>query len=156
MTIIEPNGYFENGVWINGLNKSMIGKKIIRLEPCHCNPDSPTGGYYDFSMCLIGCFGDDRRDDEGRILKNITDDGKLVMDSLSRVFSEDHVLEAYWNDGNWIAHSDIEKFRDRWIGKVGKIHPANDQFHSRFDDECDDRYIEIECPYCKKISSHGV
>lgn len=156
MTVIEPNGYFENGVWINGLNKSMIGKRIIRLEPCHCNPNNALGGYYDFSFCLIGCFGDDRREIEGSVLKDIVD-GKLILEPSSSIFTEPHTLELWWNDGNWIAHSDIERFRNNWIGKIGKIHPLAKQASLCSDcDEDDLDYIEIECPYCNKISSHKV
>jgi hypothetical protein len=49
------DGYFEKGRWIYGLPPSLIGKKIIRVEPCKCK-GSYGMGYLDYSYCLYGKY----------------------------------------------------------------------------------------------------
>ena len=95
---ITEKGYFIQGRWIPSIHPSLIGKKIIRTEPCKC--PGGIGEYLDYSHCINGKYG--FQPDEWSILKDIVG-GCLVIEWAPRMFpGKITTLEKHWNDGNWI------------------------------------------------------
>lgn len=91
---MAEKGHFEKGVWVVGISKDLIGKKIVRECPCDC----PYG--VDYSYSVIGMCGPRSEDGETCILHDIKD-GCLVVE-WEILPNRIHTLEKWWNDGNWI------------------------------------------------------
>jgi hypothetical protein len=90
-------GHFEKGYWVEGVSTSLIGKKIIRTQPCNCGNEHK---YLDYSYCINGLYG--YQPDEWVILRDIIG-GHLVIEWKPQIFpGEVSVEDLWWNDDYWI------------------------------------------------------
>jgi hypothetical protein len=95
---MAEKGHFEKGVWVVGISKDLIGKKIIHDGQV----DAPWGK--DGSWCTVSGIGtpqDPKK--EYVILRGINEDKSMVVEWQPRMFpGELTTLDSWFNDGNWI------------------------------------------------------
>ena len=95
---MAEKGHFEKGVWVVGISKNLIGKKIIHEGQV----DAPWGK--DGSWCTVSGIGHPQ-DPETHyvILHGINDDKSMIVEWQPSMFPGELTrLEPWFNDGNWI------------------------------------------------------
>jgi hypothetical protein len=95
--MMNAKGHFEKGVWVVGISKDLIGKKIVRTCPCKCRYG------LDYSNSINGLYGPMTPEHEYVILHGINEDKSIVIEWEPRLFpGEMTTREEEWNDENWI------------------------------------------------------
>jgi len=93
-SILEKLGRFKQGAWIVGIDPSLIGKKIIRTEPCRD----------DYSYCLKGYRTPYQNPEYNYIILKEIDKNGCIIFQHPRLGNKICNLESCWTDGNWIEY----------------------------------------------------